>query len=115
MPRQAVSRDGDHGEIRSAQHLGSDASPEERDEPWPPRGADDDLVGVMLVGRVHDLIADAPGPRRADEPAGAHAGPPQLVNRVAYGFRDLARRADVPPLTTDVIALANGQHQHLGV
>jgi hypothetical protein len=68
---------------------------------------DDDLIGVTLVGRVHDLVGHAPRPGGADEAAGAHAGPLQLVNRTADRFRDLARRANVPPVATDIIALAH--------
>jgi len=67
----------------------------------------------MLVVGIHDLLGDAPGSSRANEPACVHAQPLELVNGVADRCRDLARLANVPREATDIIPLAHRKHQHL--
>jgi len=48
----------------------------------------------MLVGGIDDLVGDAPGSSRANEPAWVHAQPLDIANGVADRCRDLARLAN---------------------
>lgn len=69
----------------------------------------------MPAGGIYDLVGDAPGPSCADDSTRVHAGPLELINRVADGFRDLAWLVNVPREATGVIALTHRQHKHLGM
>jgi hypothetical protein len=70
---------------------------------------------VILVSRINNLVADAPGPSGPDDATGRHAHSLELVKGIAHGRGDLTWLVNVPREATDVIALTHGQDQHVGM
>jgi hypothetical protein len=70
---------------------------------------------VILVRRIDDLVGDAPGPSNPHDAACRHAHALELIQGVADRRRDFARLVNVPCEATDIIALAHGQDQHVGM
>jgi hypothetical protein len=70
---------------------------------------------VIPVCRINDLVGDAPGPSGPDDSTGRHAHSLELVKGVVDRRGDFTWLVNVPCEAADVIALAHGEDQYVGM